>query len=126
MQYFDGEYNPVRRVTDVSETEKTYTVVGDNESASDAVKVKAEDISGKVFLSSKLLYGFIKVYATALGALITVLISFVLLMMSDILMYRKRKAKLQAKRVRLRLKKEARTSGQAGYQKALWNPKKRP
>ncbi len=107
VQYFDGEYNPVRRVTDVSEDGKTYTVVGDNESASDAVKVKAEDISGKVFLSSKLLYGFIKVYATALGAAITVLISFVLLMMSDILMYRKRKAKLQAKR-EAQAKKEAR------------------
>ena len=107
VQYFDGEHNPVRRVTDVSEDGKTYTVVGDNESASDAVKVEAEDISGKVFLSSKLLYGFIKVYATALGAAITVLISFVLLMMSDILMYRKRKAKLLAKR-EAQAKKEAR------------------
>ena len=107
VQYFDGEYNPVRRVIDVSDDGKTYTVVGDNESASDAVKIKAEDIKGKVFLSSKLLYGFIKVYATALGAAITVLISFILLMMSDILMYRKRKAKLQAKR-EAQAKKEAR------------------
>ena len=85
VQYFDGEYNPVRRVIDVSDDGKTYTVVGDNESASDAVKIKA----------------------TALGAAITVLISFILLMMSDILMYRKRKAKLQAKR-EAQAKKEAR------------------
>lgn len=107
VQYFDGKYNPVRRVTDVSADGETYTVVGDNEAASEAVEIKAEDISGKVFFSSEALYGFMKVYTTALGAAITVVISFLLLMMSDILMYRKRKAKLQEKR-EAKARKEAR------------------
>lgn len=107
VQYFDGQYNPVRRVIDVSEDGKTYTVVGDKEDKTDAVKVKASDISGKVFFDSKLLYGFLKIYATALGAALTVLLSFILLMMSDILMFKKRKAALQAKR-EAQAKKEAR------------------
>lgn len=98
VQYFDGKYNPVRRVTDVSDDGETYTVVGDNESKSEAVKIKADDIKGKVFFTSKMLYGFIKVYATAFGAAVTVILSFLLLMMSDILMFRKRKAVAQAKR----------------------------
>lgn len=98
VQYFDGEYNPVRRVTEVSADGQTYTVVGDNEPSSDAVEVKAEDISGAVFWSSTFLYGFIDFYVTALGAAITVLLSFIMLMMSDFLMFRKRKAELMAKR----------------------------
>ena len=98
VQYFDGEYNPVRRVTDISDDGETYTVVGDNEAKSESVKIKAEDIKGKVFFSSKILYGFLKVYATALGAAITVVLSFLLLMMSDILMFKKRRAAAQAKR----------------------------
>lgn len=107
VQYFDGEYNPVRRVIDVSDDGETYTVLGDNESDSEAVEIKAEDISGKVFLSSKALYGFIKVYVTALGAAITVVLSFLLLMMSDLLMFRKRKAAARAKQEAY-AKKEAR------------------
>ena len=98
VQYFDGEYNPVRRVTEVSADGQTYTVVGDNEPSSDAVEVKAEDISGAVFWSSTFLYGFIDFYVTALGAAVTVLLSFIMLMMSDFLMFRKRKAELMAKR----------------------------
>lgn len=107
VQYFDGEYNPVRRVIDISDDGKTYTVLGDNESSSDAVKINAEDISGRVFFSSKGLYGFVKVYHTAIGAAVTVLLSLLLLLMSDLLMYRKRKAALQAKRD-AKARKEAR------------------
>ena len=98
VQYFDGKYNPVRRVTDISDDGETYTVVGDNESKSEAVEIKADDIKGRVFFTSKMLYGFIKVYATAFGAAITVVLSFLLLMMSDILMFKKRRAAAQAKR----------------------------
>lgn len=107
VQYFDGEYNPVRRVVDVSANKSTYTLKGDNESDSQTVEVKAEDVSGKVFMSSTFFYGFFKVYNTALGAALTVLLSFLLLMMSDILMFKKRRAELIAKR-EAKAKKEAR------------------
>lgn len=98
VRYFDGETNSVKRVTDVTDDGQSYTVVGDNESDSEAVTIKSEDISGKVFLSSKALYGFIKIYVSALGAALTVLLSFLMLMMSDILMYKKRRANARAKR----------------------------
>lgn len=107
IQYFDGKYNPARRIVEVSEDEETYTVVGDNEAASEAVEVKAEDVRGKVIMNSTALYGFIKVYHTALGAAVTLLLSFALLMVADLLMYKKRKAALQAKREAI-ARKEAR------------------
>lgn len=107
VQYFDGEYNTARRVIEISDNGETFTLLGDNEDSSEAVTIKADDIKGKVFLSSKLLYGFIKFYVSTLGAAITVLLSFILLLVPDILMYRKRKADLQAKR-EAAAKKEAR------------------
>ncbi len=107
VQYFDGKYNPVRRIIEISEDEKTYTLLGDNEATSDSVKVKAEDIRGKVIFSSKSLYGFMKVYHTTLGAAITMVISMLLIVMGDILMFKKRKAALKERR-EAQARKEAR------------------
>ena len=107
VQYFDGEYNPVRRITEISDDGKTYTVQGDNEAADKAVKIDAKNVSGRVFFSSKALYGFLKVYHSVVGAAATVLISFLLLIMADLLMYKKRKAALEEKRA-AQARKEAR------------------
>ena len=56
VQYFDGEYNPVRRITEISDDGKTYTVQGDNEAADKAVKIDAKNVSGRVLFSHKALY----------------------------------------------------------------------
>lgn len=110
IQYYDDEIkrNPVRRIIEISKDGDTYTVLGDNEKPEEAVVVKAEDISGgKVFFDSKLLYGVVDYYFSVLGALTLVFVSFFLLIVPDLLMYKTRKAKLEEKRA-AQAKKEAR------------------
>ena len=108
VQYYDEEIrrNPVRRIIEVSGD--TYTVLGDNEDASEAVTIAKEDISGgKVFYDSKALYGIVDYYFSVLGCLTLVFVSFFLLIIPDLLMYKTRKAKLEEKRA-IQAKKEAR------------------
>lgn len=110
VQYYDEEIdrNPVRRIIEVSEDGDTYVVLGDNEDASEAVTIKADDISGgKVFFSSKGLYGPVNYFFSVLGAVTLVFVSFFLLLIPDLLMYKKRKAALEEKRA-IQAKKEAR------------------
>ena len=110
VQYYDEEINrnPVRRVIEVSNDGNTYTVLGDNEDESKAVTITADDISGgKVFYDSKFLYGIVDYYFSVLGCLTLVFLSFFLLIVPDLLMFKTRKAKLQEKR-EIQAKKEAR------------------
>lgn len=109
VQYYDEESdsNPIRRITEVSADGSSYLVRGDNESDQAEIEISADSVSGRVFFSSTFLYGFLKFYATASGAAVTVLLSFLMLMMSDILMFRKRRAAVLAKREAM-AKKEAR------------------
>lgn len=104
VQYTVDDTNPVSRVKSVSEDGETYTLQGDNESSSR--EVSEDDIVGKVIFSSQGYYKFLKVYSTALGAALTVVLSFILLFMSDILMFRKRKAALKEKRAEIMRKRE--------------------
>ena len=104
VQYTLDDTNPVSRVKYVSEDGETYTLQGDNESRSR--QVSSDDIVGKVIFSSQGYYKFLKVYSTALGAAFTVVLSFILLFMSDILMFRKRKAALKEKRAEILRKRE--------------------
>lgn len=108
VQYYDEESNsnPLRRITEVSADGKSYVVRGDNEPDQVAIQISADDVSGRVLFSSAFLYGFLKFYTTALGAAVTVLLAFLMLMMSDILMFRKRRAELIARR-EARARKEA-------------------
>ena len=108
VQYYDEEAkrNPVRRVIEVSGD--TYTVLGDNEDESKAVTITKEDISGgKVVYDSKALYGVVDYYFSVLGSLTLVFVSFFLLIIPDLLMFKTRKAKLEEKRA-IQAKKEAR------------------
>lgn len=108
VQYYDEEIrrNPVKRVVEVSGNE--YTVLGDNEDESKAVTITKEDISGgKVFYDSKFLYGIVDYYFSVLGCLTLVFISFFLLIIPDLLMYKTRKAKLEERKA-IQAKKEAR------------------
>lgn len=110
VQYYDEEINrnPVRRIIEVSKDGDTYTVLGDNEDDSKAVTITADDISGgKVVYHSKALYGFLDYYFSVLGCITLVFISFFLLIVPDLLMYKTRKAKLEEKRA-IQAKKEAR------------------
>ena len=110
VQYYDEEINrnPVRRVIEVSKDGNTYIVLGDNEDESKAVTITKEDISGgKVVFDSKLLYGVVDYYFSVLGAVTLVFISFFLLIVPDLLMYKTRKAKLEEK-MAIKAKKEAR------------------
>ena len=108
VQYYDEEIkrNPVRRIVEVSGD--TYTVLGDNEDESKAVTITKEDISGgKVFFDSKFLYGIVDYYFSVLGCLTLVFLSFFLLIVPDLLMYKTRKAKLEERKA-IQAKKEAR------------------
>lgn len=108
VQYYDEEIrrNPVRRIVEVSGD--TYTVLGDNEDESNAVTITNEDISGgKVFFDSKFLYGIVDYYFSVLGCLTLVFLSFFLLIIPDLLMYKTRKARLEEKKA-AQAKKEAR------------------
>ena len=108
VQYFDEEIrrNPVKRIIEVSGD--TYTVLGDNEEESKAVTITKEDISGgKVFYDSKALYGIVNYYFSVLGCITLVFISFFMLIVPDLLMYKTRKAKLEERRA-IQAKKEAR------------------
>ena len=110
VQYYDEEINrnPVRRIIEISADGNTYKVVGDNEDKADAVKITKDDISGgKVVFASKALYGVVDYYFSVLGALTLVFISFFLLIVPDLLMYKTRKANLEAKKA-AQAKKEAR------------------
>ncbi len=104
VQYTVDDTNPVSRVKSVSEDGETYTLQGDNDSKSR--EVSEDDIVGKVIFSSQGYYKFLKVYSTALGAALTVVLSFILLFMSDILMFRKRKTALKEKRAEIMRKRE--------------------
>ena len=92
VQYTVDDTNPVSRVKSVSEDGET--------------EVSEDDIVGKVIFSSQGYYKFLKIYNTALGAALTVVLSFILLFMSDILMFRKRKAALKEKRAEIMRKRE--------------------
>ena len=108
VQYYDEEIrrNPVKRIIEASGEE--YTVLGDNEDESKAVTITKDDISGgKVFFDSKFLYGIVDYYFSVLGCLTLVFVSFFLLIVPDLLMYKTRKAKLEEKRA-IQAKKEAR------------------
>lgn len=108
VQYYDEEIrrNPVKRIVEASGEE--YTVLGDNEDESKAVTITKDDISGgKVFFDSKFLYGIVDYYFSVLGCLTLVFVSFFLLIVPDLLMYKTRKAKLEEKRA-IQAKKEAR------------------
>lgn len=110
VQYYDEKIdrNPVKRIVEVSEDGATYVVLGDNEDDTQKVTIKADDISGgKVFFSSKGLYGPVNYFFSVLGAVTLVFISFFLLLIPDLLMYKKRKAALEEKRA-IQAKKEAR------------------
>ncbi len=108
VQYFDEEIrrNPVRRIVEVSGD--TYTVLGDNEDESKAVTITKDDISGgKVFFDSKFLYKVVDYYFSVLGCLTLVFVSFFMLIIPDLLMYKTRKAKLEERKA-IQAKKEAR------------------
>ena len=130
VQYYDEESNsnPLRRITEVSADGKSYVVRGDNEPDQVAIQISADDVSGRVLFSSAFLYGFLKFYTTALGAAVTVLLAFLMLMMSDILMFRKRRAELiarreaRARKEALMLKNKQNLSGEAQAQEKELNP----
>ena len=112
VQYLDESTdpvsNPVRRIVDISEDGKTYTVLGDNEADINKIDIKASDISGgKVIVASTGLYDIFKVMISVIGCAIFVILSFLFLLVPDFFMYKKRKAALEAKR-EAQAKKEAR------------------
>ncbi len=110
VQYYDEEIkrNPVRRIVEISQDGNTYTVLGDNEDESKAVTITADDISGgKVVYDSTFLYGVVDYYFSVLGCITLVFVSFFLLIIPDLLMFKTRKAKLEEKR-EIQAKKEAR------------------
>ncbi|HIU26944.1 MAG TPA: hypothetical protein IAD16_01005 [Candidatus Fimisoma avicola] len=130
VQYYDEESNsnPLRRITEVSDDGNSYVVRGDNEPDQVAIQISAEDVSGRILFSSTFLYGFLKFYNTALGAAVTVILAFLMLMMSDILMFKKRRAELIAKREArarkeaLMLKNKQNISGEGQTQEKELNP----
>lgn len=90
--HLDGEKNLVRKVVSISENQATYELQGLSEDKS--VKIPAEDIYGKVFASPAGLYSFNMKYHSAVGAAVLVILSFLLLITPDIMMYKTRKQKL--------------------------------
>lgn len=105
VQYFDGERNPVGRVTKVDGEKITIS----RESADDpqgTITVEKPAVCGKVVFHTQKLYGFFGWYHTALGAVTTVAIVLFLLCLGDLLMIKKRREALEKKRA-AQAKKEA-------------------
>lgn len=83
-------------ITEKEENKDLYVIKGDNESKETIVEASA--IDGKIVMASKLFYKFFKIYLSVIGVAASIIICFVLILIPDILMFKKRREAAQAKR----------------------------
>ena len=95
---------------------ETLSVQGSKETQT--IEIPTEDIGGKIIGHSHRLYGFFKHYMSTIGVALSIMICFILILIPDILMFKKRKAAAEAKRAAYQKRQERKLKVKQGKEEA--------